>query len=108
MNTRPQVSSQDAAGTFRWSVRILALGLAGIFFLTLYPFRFAIPRSSASPGWPFLLGGFEKTFSPFAIFLNVLLFIPFGFGLAGQIKKRGGGPLETAFLTFAAGALLSY
>ena len=107
MNTRAQPYSHDPTGAFFWSTRILVLGLAGILFLTLYPFRFAVPSSVLTHGSPFLLGASEKA-KPLDILLNVLLFVPFGFGLAARVKKIGAGRLATVILTWAAGALLSY
>jgi len=41
-------------------------------------------------------------------FLNVLLFVPFGFGLAGKICERGKSLLAVLAITVAAGALFSY
>src|SRR6516225_6698847 len=107
MNRRAQPYLHDPTGAFFWSTRILVLGLAGILFLTLYPFRFAVPSSVLMHGSPFLLGASEKA-KPLDILLNVLLFVPFGFGLAARVKKIGTGRLATVILTWAAGALLSY
>lgn len=42
--------AQDSAGASRWSTRILVLSIAGIFFLTLYPFHFA--RRDSVPDYP--------------------------------------------------------
>jgi glycopeptide antibiotics resistance protein len=91
---------------FRWSRRILVLALIGIFFLTLYPFRLSFHRH---PGvFPFLLAGGEKLSGSLDVFLNILLFVPFGFGLAGVLRKRGIPRTKVLILAFAAGAVLSY
>jgi VanZ family protein len=91
---------------FRWSLRILALALAGICLLTLYPFR--INPHSYPGSNPFLLEGWQKGAGLRDAFLNVLLFVPFGFGLAGLFRKRGISRAATILLAYFAGALLSY
>jgi len=88
-----------------WSSRILTLAVAGILFLTLYPFRFSIYSNSSSN--PFLLAGWGKG-GPLATFLNILLFIPFGWGLAQKLREEGQSRVKTLFLTAASGALFSY
>ena len=104
MKTEAQSHLEDPAGSPPWSIRILVLALAGIFFLTLYPFRFAQPVGVQVP---FLLGHSDKHYGSFAGLLNILLFIPFGFGFSTQIKQRR--PFITKVLiTFCAGAVLSY
>jgi hypothetical protein len=91
-----------------WSNRILLLATAGILFLTLYPFRLefhASPPGSASP--LFLRGGL-KAAGLFDAFLNVLLFVPFGFGLAEKFRERGKSLAFTIALALASGAVFSY
>jgi VanZ family protein len=97
----------DEGGQPRWSVRILIGAVVGIFFLTMYPFRFA---SFTHPGHDhaYLLGGWGKAFGPFDAFLNVLLFVPFGFGLAEILRARGKSRLTRLSVALLAGALLSY
>jgi len=91
-----------------WSNRILLLATAGILFLTLYPFRFDFHAAVAGGGSPFLLGRSEKTPGLFDVFLNVLLFIPFGFGLAARLRECGKSRAFTFALALATGALFSY
>ena len=91
-----------------WSNRILLLATAGILFLTLYPFRFDFHAAVAGGGSPFLLGRSEKTAGLFDVILNVLLFIPFGFGLAAKLRQRGKSRAFTFALALATGALFSY
>jgi hypothetical protein len=55
-----------------------------------------------------LLGGLGKDVRPLDPFLNVLLFVPFGFGLAEKLRERGKPRAVTAALVLVAGALLSY
>ncbi|HTZ75019.1 MAG TPA: VanZ family protein [Candidatus Aquilonibacter sp.] len=101
-----QPQREEFPREFRWSLRILVLAIAGIFFLTLYPFRV---NPHAYPGSnPFLLQGLGKDAGPRDAFLNVLLFIPFGFGLAGLCRKRGFSLTATAALAWIAGVFLSY
>lgn len=100
--------SAAAALGHGWSNRILLLATAGILFLTLYPFRFDFHAAVAGGGSPFLLGRSEKTAGLFDVVLNVLLFIPFGFGLAAKLRERGKSRAFTFALTLATGALFSY
>jgi len=95
----------DASG---WSNRILYLAIAAILVLTLYPFRFDFTRHLGRPLFPFSLGGWGKGLGPLDDFLNVLLFVPFGFGLAEKLRERGKSRLATLGFTLAAGAALSY
>ncbi len=90
-----------------WSNRVLLLSLAGIFFLTLYPFRFAHQESSRFL-FPFSLNGWGKGGRFLSDFLNVLLFIPFGFGLAEKLRELGKSKFAALLITYVSGALLSY
>jgi VanZ family protein len=94
--------------TSSWSNRILMLALAGILFLTLYPFRFSLHTNPPLHRSPFLLVSGGKTNGPLAAFLNVLLFIPFGFALAQKLREKGKSGATILLLTMAAGAFLSY
>ena len=91
-----------------WSNRILLLSLLGIFFLTLYPFHF-VAHSPLPPGrYPFMLSHFGSFNGALDVFLNILLFVPFGFGLAEKLRERGWSRSKTFLTTWAVGALLSY
>lgn len=81
---RPRSEALEAA----WSNRILSLAIAGVLFLTLYPFRFDFhtPVGMASP---FLLGKGVKSSGFYDAFLNALLFTPFGFSLAEKLREHG-------------------
>lgn len=100
-----QVSSAPVGSS--WSNRGLLLSLAGIFLLTLYPFR-VVDQHSARFLFPFLLDGWGKAIKPLDIFLNVVLFVPFGFGLAEKLRERGWSRFSTILMVYAVGALLSY
>jgi hypothetical protein len=73
----------------RWTDFILLLSVAGIVFLTFYPFQ-AFPAETAvrrvPPFFTWFLG---QPSDPPTDFLNVLLFVPFGFGLAAQARRKG-------------------
>ena len=90
--------------TSSWSNRILIAAVVGIFFLTLYPFRFSLVRH----GPPFLLAGWGKGADALDVFLNVLLFVPFGFGFAESLREHGRSRAAVLGATLLAGALLSY
>ena len=91
-----------------WSNRILALAVAGILFLTLYPFRFSLHSNPSLHGSPFLLISGGKSTGPLNAFLNISLFIPFGFGLAQKLREKGKSGTTILLLTMTAGAFLSY
>ena len=94
--------------SYRWSNRILVLALAGILFLTLYPFRFSFHAHLSGNRSPFFLINGMKSSGLFAAFLNVLLFVPFGFGLSLKLRERENSGVKVLLLIMAAGALLSY
>jgi glycopeptide antibiotics resistance protein len=100
--------SQLRAESCLWSNRILSLAVAGILFLTLYPFRFSSHANGAGNASPFLLVSGGKGSGLFAAFLNVLLFVPFGFGLAQKLREKGNSGAKALLLTMAAGAFFSY
>lgn len=103
--TGVQNSSTSLLG---YSNRILSLALIGIVFLTLYPFQISSHVVHQIVSSPFLLGGEGKDAGFRNSFLNVLLFIPFGFGLAERLRERGKSRVAALFLCLLAGALLSY
>jgi VanZ like family len=107
MNPEFQSAPETPADKYRWSLRILILAILGICLLTLYPFRID-PHSHPGNGSPFLLVGWAKAAGPRDAFLNVLLFVPYGFGLAGLLRRRGFSRIAAAAIAFAAGAMLSY
>jgi len=90
------------------SNRILIAAIAGIIFLTLYPFRFLLNRHVHGPVIPFLLDGWGKAAGPFDVVLNILLFVPYGFGLALKFRGKGKSRAATLGVCLVAGALLSY
>jgi glycopeptide antibiotics resistance protein len=91
-----------------WSNRILIVAVAGILFLTLFPFRFAVHAKLAGNDSPFLLGTGGKYSGSFNVFLNVLLFVPIGFGLTEKLRERGKSRGAALLFTMAAGAIFSY
>ncbi len=98
---------RSAPARTSWSNRVLLLALAGIFFLTLYPFRF-VHAESPRFLFPFSLNGWGKGGGVLDAFLNVLLFVPFGFGLAEKLRERGRSKSAAILVGYACGASLSY
>ncbi len=96
------------SATCTWSNRILIAAVVGILFLTLFPFRFVLASRLPSGPSRFLLGRIPKYDGPLDIILNILLFIPFGFGLTEKLCERGKSSQLTFGLALLAGALFSY
>jgi VanZ like family len=92
------------ARTASWSNRILIAAVVGIFFLTLYPFRFSL----LGHGPPFPLAGWGKDAGPLDVFLNILLFVPYGFGLAENLREHGRSKASVLGIALLSGALFSY
>ena len=91
-----------------WSARLLVLAVGGILFLTIYPFKFGLPSGVSAWKLPFRL---ESGFKPVGLlddFLNVLLFVPFGFGVAGMLRSRGKSGGRGLMVAWGLGILLSY
>ena len=82
-------SSPAAAQITRWSWLILALGLLLILYTTLFPFDFFVRTGPSA--WE-ALRGFDLTLDRAYVLAdfsrNVVLFIPFGFGLSGLLAAR--------------------
>lgn len=102
-----QVSPASGVFSNSWANRILILAVAGILFLTLYPFRIDF-HTPDGIRYPFLLGKSLKTAGFYDAFLNVLLFTPFGFGLAEELRERGKSRSFTFVAVLIAGACFSY
>jgi VanZ family protein len=102
------IHSEPSPAPPSWSNRILTLAVAAILLLTLYPFWFDFAQHLPRALFPFSLGGWGKNLSRVDDFLNVLLFVPYGFGLAERLRERGKSRLLALGLTLASGALLSY
>ena len=104
----PAAASIRHASPSSWSNRVLTLALAGIFFLTFYPFRFAPRAQSLAHRSPLLLAGVAKGGRSLEVYLNILLFMPFGFGVSEKLRERGWTRRATVFAALLAGFLLSY
>jgi glycopeptide antibiotics resistance protein len=100
----PQAISRPSS----WSNRFLIAAIVGILFLTLFPFRFDFQSKLPGNTSPFFLGSGVKTAGLMDAFLNVLLFIPLGFGLTEKLRERRMSRTASFFMVFAAGAILSY
>jgi glycopeptide antibiotics resistance protein len=104
LTIEPQATSRSSS----WSNRFLIAALVGILFLTLFPFRFDFQSRLPGGTSPFFLGNGAKTAGLADAFLNVLLFIPLGFGLAEKLRERKIPRAACFFIVYAAGAFLSY
>lgn len=92
----------------RWANRFLIISLIGIVYFTLFPFRFDFSVVHPGNRSPFLLGGSWKYHTFIDFFLNFLLFVPFGFGLAAEARKWRRNWATGMFLALAGGCLVSY
>jgi glycopeptide antibiotics resistance protein len=102
-----QVSPAPGVFSDSWADRILILAVVGILFLTLYPFRIDF-HTPGGIRYPFLLGKSLKTAGFYDAFLNVLLFTPFGFGVAAKLRERGKSRPFVFLVALIAGACFSY
>jgi glycopeptide antibiotics resistance protein len=91
-----------------WANRIVLLSLLGICYLTLFPFILRISPGRFVHRSMFLLGSSNKETHSVDFLLNVLLFVPFGFGLCAQACKRGVGKLAGLLIVLAVGAATCY
>jgi glycopeptide antibiotics resistance protein len=91
-----------------WSNRFLIAAIVGILFLTLFPFRFDFQSRLLGNSSPFFLGSGMKTSGFSDAFLNVLLFIPLGFGFAEKLRERRMSRTATFFSVWVTGAMFSY
>ena len=107
MNTQGLPHQQACA---EWANRILILSLLGIAYLTLFPFRVDLSPTLVFHRSPFLLGPPAKhvRYLGLDVFLNILLFVPFGFGVAAQAAKRGRSRWICFLLALVLGACTSY
>src|ERR1700733_2754117 len=92
----------------QWSNRILILAVLCVLFFTLLPFYFNFHVKLPAGRSPFLLAGWGKDPAGFPAFLNVLLFVPFGFGISEKLIEAGKSRLAAAIWALLLGGLLSY
>ena len=100
--------SPSARACSEWANRILVVSLAAIVCLTLFPFRLDAANGHPAGASAFLLGTSPKHQLFWDLFLNILLFLPFGFGLSAQLRNREVRRTVILGLAFAAGAITSY
>jgi glycopeptide antibiotics resistance protein len=108
MNETQAIETPTPSATRGWSNRVLIAALAGILFLTLYPFEFSLHTKLTPGASPFFLGRADKGGGLLDIVLNIFLFLPFGFALAAKLRTKGKSWLMVLFCTWSAGTLLSY
>lgn len=82
--------------------------MAGIIFLTCYPFDFGLPAGVSPWRLPFRLESGLKPAGVLDDFLNILLFVPFGFGIAGMLRSHGKSARGAVAFAWGLGILLSY
>lgn len=92
-----------------WSNRILIAAMAAILFLTCFPFQL-LPHARLPEGASrFLLGmSFGKQSGMADAILNVLLFVPLGFGLSEKLLEKGWSRRATFLVVWISGFFLSY
>jgi glycopeptide antibiotics resistance protein len=109
MNPTPMKErTSPPQGSRRWANRILVSSLIGIVCLTLFPFRLDFSEFHSLHRSPFLLGESLKYVARLDFFLNVLLFVPFGAGIAAQMRNRGVSRSVALIVALVAGAFTSY
>ncbi len=91
-----------------WANRILILSLLGICYLTLFPFVLRIFPPRIVHKSAFLLGNSAKKPHSIDFLLNVFLFVPFGFGLSAQARKRGAAKWIAFLIALGIGAATCY
>jgi glycopeptide antibiotics resistance protein len=91
-----------------WANRILILSLLGICYLTLFPFVLRIFPPRVIHKSAFLLGNSAKKPHSIDFLLNVLLFVPFGFGLSAQARKYGAAKWVAFLMALGIGAATCY
>ena len=90
-----------------WRNRLLILSLFGIAALTLFPFELSFLLHHRLQPTFLLLRLAPKELSLTDFVLNVLLFVPFGFGVALRTRGQGAGFGRSLLLALAAGAITS-
>lgn len=78
-------SSNPAAVAVAWSRRIILLAAIVIVVSTLYPFKFAFTDTAPITA---IVQNFRSRSSLLDVLANIVLFTPFGFGLASALAKR--------------------
>jgi len=89
---------------------LLAIGLSILFivYVTLYPFGFDFSKECEKTGWQIFFMGLGET-DLFDYFVNILLFVPFGFALAAYLLLETQVSYMVAFLiTYFSSFVLSY
>lgn len=98
--------SGSSVKNYSWSIRLLTLAAAGILFLTMYPFEMGHAKWHGHRP-VLLLGHGGKSGGAVDIALNILLFIPFGFGLGSKLLRSKSWKTALVYTTLA-GTLFSY
>lgn len=85
MKSEPNLARQLIYFLESKALFIIALSFVGILFVTLLPFDFSIPHNFSLK---YIYSNFIETTYIFDLIVNVILFIPFGFGIAAWLNKR--------------------
>jgi glycopeptide antibiotics resistance protein len=91
----------------RWAGWVAPGTVIAILAGTLFPYNFCIQKTAVRRTGPFLLWLTPVAGGWFSWFANVLLFVPFGFGLAWWGRKNGWRKLPTLIAVTVAGCALS-
>jgi glycopeptide antibiotics resistance protein len=83
---------------------LVIVGIAAVAVATLYPFNFSIP---ANFSFATILERFDNTSFFKDQVNNILLFMPFGFGVASILQRKNVSPLVQVIVALIAGACLS-
>ena len=82
----------------------IVIGALIILFATLLPFNFATPRDLS---WIYIINRFSQKTNPTDIVVNVILFLPFGWGLAALLSKTRKPIIVRIIVPVAIGFFLS-
>ena len=82
---RPNKPSHQDALMHRWAIKIAIYSLLLILILTLFPFDFSANQYSS---FTTIADNFSHRFTSADVIINILLFMPLGFGLMGCLYQR--------------------
>ena len=99
---------QPSIGLRPFSNRMVIISLLVILTCTLFPFEFDFSTAFPAHASRWLLGATPDPTTAGDSLLNILLFIPWGFGISNWLGRHGRRPSTTAILAVCSGAAISY